>query len=84
MERYEGPIVPGQADTPGDDMERPLPLCSECGALARRGAAAFGSVLRCDGHPQAPIRWTTTREIEDEREPDGVRYLGGGRWGATS
>lgn len=85
MERYEGPIVPGQADTPGDDQERPLPLCPVCWALMRRTVALDGTrPLACGLHGVHPPHWTTAREIEDDREPNGVRYLGGGRWGATS
>lgn len=72
MERYEGPIVPGQANDPGDDQDRPLPTCSVCGALARRTHSGWLSpdarvgVLACGLHPDAPIRWTTRRAIEGD------------------
>lgn len=64
MERYEGPIVPGQANDPGDDHDRPLPTCPTCGALMRRKPEALK--LSCDIHGMQTPAWTTRRAIEGD------------------
>lgn len=69
MERYEGPIVPGQADDPGDDHDRPLPTCPTCGTLMRRqrGPASEGiRPLACDLHGRQTPAWTTRSAIEGD------------------
>jgi hypothetical protein len=87
MRQYEEPrdaVPPGHGEPLGDDG-RSVPTCPTCGGMLRRRVDHPGQArtLACDLHGR--IRHPVWVRLEDEGpEPDGVRYLGDGRWGATS